>query len=154
MFDLGWTELLLVAVVAIVVVGPKDLPKMLRTFGRTIGQLKRMASDFQGQFSDALREAEKQADIGDVKNTLSDVSTFDPLSDVKSEIAETENSINDGLKADASNNEVADEDWTASLEAPDLEEGTSAAESPEGTGDTVSETAVKADEKIASEAKS
>lgn len=77
MFDIGWTELLVVAVVAIMVVGPKDLPKMLRTVGKTIGNLKRMASDFQGQFDDALKEVE----LDEVKNLAK--GKFDPLEDVK-----------------------------------------------------------------------
>ena len=58
MFDIGWTELIVVAIVAILVVGPKDLPGMLRGFGKTMGNLRRMARDFQRQFDDALKEAE------------------------------------------------------------------------------------------------
>jgi sec-independent protein translocase protein TatB len=58
MFDIGWSELLVVAIVAIVVVGPKDLPDMLRNLGRGLRAMRRMAGDFQGQFNEALREAE------------------------------------------------------------------------------------------------
>jgi sec-independent protein translocase protein TatB len=58
MFDIGWSELLVIAVVAIIVVGPKDLPRMMRTFGFYAGKLRRMAADFQRQFDDAMREAE------------------------------------------------------------------------------------------------
>lgn len=58
MFDVGWSELVLIGVVALVVIGPRDLPGALRTLGRLVGQVKRMASDFQGQFNEALREAE------------------------------------------------------------------------------------------------
>jgi len=58
MFDIGWSELLVIAVVAIIVVGPKDLPRMMRTFGSYAGKLRRMAADFQRQFDDAMREAE------------------------------------------------------------------------------------------------
>ena len=58
MFDIGWSELLVIAVVAIIVVGPKDLPRMMRTFGSYAGKLRRMAGDFQRQFEDAMREAE------------------------------------------------------------------------------------------------
>jgi sec-independent protein translocase protein TatB len=58
MFDIGWSELLVIAVVAIIVVGPKDLPRMMRTFGAYAGKLRRMAGDFQRQFEDAMREAE------------------------------------------------------------------------------------------------
>ena len=58
MFDIGWSELLVIAVVAIVVVGPKDLPKLMRGFGTYAGKLRRAASDFQRQFEDAMRESE------------------------------------------------------------------------------------------------
>jgi sec-independent protein translocase protein TatB len=58
MFDIGWSELLVIAVVAIVVVGPKQLPGMMRTFGHYAGRLRRMAAEFQRQFDEAMREAE------------------------------------------------------------------------------------------------
>ena len=56
--NFAWSEMLVIAIVAILVVGPKDLPGMLRSVGKTIGSLKRMAGDFQRQMSDALDEAE------------------------------------------------------------------------------------------------
>ncbi len=58
MFDIGWSELLVIAVVAIIVVGPKDLPRLMRTFGHYAGKLRRMAAEFQLQFEEAMREAE------------------------------------------------------------------------------------------------
>jgi sec-independent protein translocase protein TatB len=58
MFDIGWSELLVVAAVALVVVGPRELPGMLRTIGRMMAGVRRMASDFQSQFNEAMREAE------------------------------------------------------------------------------------------------
>ena len=58
MFDIGWQEILVIAIVLIVVVGPKDLPRMLRTFGRTTAKMRSMAGDFRRQFDDALKEAE------------------------------------------------------------------------------------------------
>ena len=66
MFDIGWTEMLVIAIVMIVVVGPKDLPKMLRTFGKTTAKLRAMAGDFQKQFNEALKEAE----LDDVKKSV------------------------------------------------------------------------------------
>ncbi len=66
MFDIGWSELLLIAVIAVVVVGPKDLPRMLRTVGKTVGKMRRMANDFQRQFNDALKEAE----IDEIKKSV------------------------------------------------------------------------------------
>lgn len=79
MFDIGWSELMVVAVILVVVVGPKDLPRMLRTFGRTSKQLRSMAGDFRRQFDDALREAE----LDEVKDAVSKVRDLDPTKDVR-----------------------------------------------------------------------
>lgn len=71
--------MLVIAVVMILVVGPKDLPGMLRTIGKTVGNLRRMAGDFQRQFSDALKEA----DIDEIKNSLTkSTSIGNPLADI------------------------------------------------------------------------
>jgi sec-independent protein translocase protein TatB len=86
MFNLGWSEILMIAVVAIIVVGPKDLPRMLRTLGKTMGQLRRTANDFKRQFDDALKEAEQQADFDDTRKSLEDLGKIDPLADVKKEL--------------------------------------------------------------------
>ena len=58
MFGIGWTELLIIAIVAMVVVGPKDLPRLMRTFGHYAGKLRRMANEFKQQVDEAMREAE------------------------------------------------------------------------------------------------
>ena len=58
MLDIGWSELLVVAVVAVVVVGPKDLPKLMRTLGFYAGKVRRTAADFQRQFKEAMSESE------------------------------------------------------------------------------------------------
>ncbi len=60
MLDIGWSELLVVAIVAIVVVGPKDLPKLMRTFGFYAGKVRRTAADFQRQFHEAMAESEAE----------------------------------------------------------------------------------------------
>lgn len=57
MFDIGWSELLLIAIVALIVVGPKDLPGMFRTLGRFSGKMRAMARDFQRAMNEAAREA-------------------------------------------------------------------------------------------------
>ncbi|MTH97252.1 Sec-independent protein translocase protein TatB [Roseibium sp. RKSG952] len=88
MFDIGWTELLVVACIAIIVVGPKDLPKMLRSLGQTIGQMRRMSREFQSTLNEALREAEKQADIADMKKQVEEAGNFNPLGDLKKSIEE------------------------------------------------------------------
>jgi sec-independent protein translocase protein TatB len=58
MFDIGWSELLVIGIVAIVVVGPKELPRVLRTFGQYAGKLKRTAAEFRRQFDEAMVESE------------------------------------------------------------------------------------------------
>jgi sec-independent protein translocase protein TatB len=58
MFDIGWSELVVIGVVALIVIGPKELPSVLRNIGQVMSKLRSMASEFQGQFQEALREAE------------------------------------------------------------------------------------------------
>jgi sec-independent protein translocase protein TatB len=82
MFEIGWTEMLVIAVVMIVVVGPKDLPKMLRTFGKTVGKLRAMAGDFQKQFNDALKEAE----LDDIKKSVDSLRSLDPAAQIRKQL--------------------------------------------------------------------
>src|ERR1700733_13594507 len=70
MFDLDASKLIVVGIVALAVIPPKDLPRVLRTVGQYVGKMRRMASEFQGQFMDAMREAEKAADLESVKKEL------------------------------------------------------------------------------------
>lgn len=79
MLDIGWPELLVVAIVLVVVVGPKDLPRMLRTFGQTTRKLRSMANDFRRQFDEALREAE----LDDVKNLANEARKLDPTAEIR-----------------------------------------------------------------------
>lgn len=74
MFDIGWSELLLTGIVALIVIGPKELPSVLRGIGASVGKLRRMAGEFQSQFNEALREAELDGlknDIASIKDTAS-----------------------------------------------------------------------------------
>ncbi|MBD8689042.1 MULTISPECIES: Sec-independent protein translocase protein TatB [unclassified Rhizobium] len=79
MLDIGWSELLVIAVVLIVVVGPKDLPPMIRAFGKTMAGLRKMAGDFRSQFDEALKEA----DMDDVRQTISDVRNLNPTNSIR-----------------------------------------------------------------------
>jgi sec-independent protein translocase protein TatB len=82
MFDVNWSELVLIGVVALIVIGPKELPAVLRAIGQWTTKIRRMAGEFQSQFQEAMREAEmadlkKQVDeLGDAAKGISD---FDPL---------------------------------------------------------------------------
>jgi len=69
MFDIGWSEFLVIAVVALIAIGPKELPGVLRTIGQWMGKARRMAAEFQGQFQEAMREAE----MADLKKSFDEV---------------------------------------------------------------------------------
>jgi sec-independent protein translocase protein TatB len=93
MFDIGWGELIVIGVIALIVIGPKELPTVLRTAGRFVNKMRRMASEFQDQFQEALREAElqeirKQAE--DLSSTLhqsvGDLARVDPLADAQKHV--------------------------------------------------------------------
>ncbi len=95
--------MLVIAVVVILVVGPRDLPGMLRTIGKTVGNLRRMAGDFQRQFSDALKEA----DIDEVKKELANSASIgNPLSDINKSADELMNSLNLDDDVDLASGEV------------------------------------------------
>src|SRR5215470_15289341 len=69
MFDIGWSELVVIGVVALIAIGPKELPGVLRMVGQWLGKARRMAAEFQGQFQEALREAE----MADLKKSFDEV---------------------------------------------------------------------------------
>ena len=69
MFDIGWSEIAVIAVVALVAIGPKELPGVLRMVGQWMGKARKMASEFQGQFQEAMREAE----MADLKKSFDEV---------------------------------------------------------------------------------
>jgi sec-independent protein translocase protein TatB len=123
MFNFGWGELLLIGIVALIAIGPKELPTVLRTVGQALGKVRRMANEFQGQFQEALREADiadlkKQADdlTSSFKEQVTDISDFDPMADTQKEI---ENSLD--FDAPAKTSDSAGETPPAQLAAPALE---------------------------------
>src|SRR3954453_24178592 len=69
MFDIGWSELVLIGVVALIAIGPKELPGVLRMVGQWMGKARKMAAEFQGQFKEAMREAE----MADLKKSFDEV---------------------------------------------------------------------------------
>ncbi len=86
MFDLDVGKMLIVGIVALAVIPPKDLPRVMRTVGQTVGKMRRMAAEFQGQFMDAIREVEREADLESVKKEFAAISeqakvdaSFDPV---------------------------------------------------------------------------
>ena len=86
MFDISWTEFLLIAVVALIVIGPKELPAVMRTLGQWTRKVRSMAADFQNQFQEAMREAEMADLKKQVDDMAHDVTQFDPLKGVRDDI--------------------------------------------------------------------
>ncbi len=95
MFDIGWTEILIIAVVAIIIVGPKDLPRMLRTLGRYAGQLRRTAGEFRSQFDDVIRESE----LDELRSTLQDGSDLNPINQIKDAVTESIAPLKEGAES-------------------------------------------------------
>ena len=71
MFDISWGKLVIIGVVALLVIGPKELPAVLRQLGQWMTKIRRMAAEFQGQFNEAMREAE----MADLKKTFDETTS-------------------------------------------------------------------------------
>lgn len=98
MLDIGWWELMVIGMVALVVVGPKELPGLLRTIGRYVGMAKRQADEFRNQFNEALRESE----FNDLRNEMTEIksgvtSSFD---DADKAMRDTKPKSDDDLEDD------------------------------------------------------
>ena len=87
MFDLGWTELMLIGIVALIVVGPKDLPGMFRAVGKFVGKAKGMAREF----SQAMNDAADDAGVSDVSKTLKQATN--PLGSAMDEVKKSTESF-------------------------------------------------------------
>lgn len=111
MLDIGWSELLIIGIVALVVVGPKDLPKLLRVVGQMLAKVRRMASEFQGQVNEAIREAE----LDDVKKSVEDLKSYNPATMIRNEI---DNAL---APVTAASQEVTNE--MTRLDAPPIDRG-------------------------------
>ncbi len=85
MFDIGWQELFIVAVLALLVIGPKDLPRALRTMGKWVRRARTLAREFQGGLDDVMREA----DLDDVKNQMVSASGLDIGKEIETTIDPT-----------------------------------------------------------------
>ena len=89
MFDIGWGELVVIGVVALIAIGPKELPGVLRATGQWMGKVRRMANEFQDQFREAMREAEMddlKKKVDEMTSTAGDFTNFDPLGLVRKDI--------------------------------------------------------------------
>jgi sec-independent protein translocase protein TatB len=93
MFDIGWSELVVIAVVALIAIGPKELPGVLRMVGQWMGKARKMAAEFQGQFQEAMREAE----MADLKKSFDEVKDIATGNNVMTSL---QKDVNDALAID------------------------------------------------------
>lgn len=120
MFEVGWSELLVIAVVLIVVVGPKDLPPMLRAFGKMTSRARKVAGEFRAQFDEALREAE----LDDVKQTIADAQKLNPvhsLREAMNPLRQMGNDIKADLQRSSSSSTPAVESSDPSMGLPEMQ---------------------------------
>src|ERR1700754_3792010 len=125
MFDIGWSELVLIGVVALIAIGPKELPGVLRTVGQWMGKARKMAAEFQGQFQEAMREAE----MADLKKS------FDEVREAASGLTSTGSGLMTSLQKDVTESLRIDDidkpaETTATTEPP-VTPTTPAAPTPE-----------------------
>ena len=119
MFDLGWSELLLLMVLAIIFVGPKDLPKMMRTVGQAVAKVRAMAREFQSSFDELARETELEElrkEVASLKNHATK-----PLRSLQDEISKPVNIGGGGAGADAT--AKAEEERKRLLDTSGVSEG-------------------------------
>ena len=110
--------MLVVAIVAILFVGPRELPGMLRSIGKSVKSLRKMAGDFQRQFDDALREAE----LDSVKDTLNDVKKLNPTSAIKDKLNPLKSEIDDVKKSVEKATELDPSTLFDESKAPEVDE--------------------------------
>ncbi|OAF15014.1 Sec-independent protein translocase protein TatB [Bradyrhizobium neotropicale] len=97
MFDIGWSELVLIGVVALVAIGPKELPGVLRMVGQWMGKARKMAAEFQGQFQEAMREAE----MADLKKSFDEVKEAASGFTGNNLMTSLQKDVSDALRVDA-----------------------------------------------------
>lgn len=154
MFDIGWTELAVIALIALVVIGPKDLPKAMRTVGQYARKLRGMAREFQSGLDELAREAElddaKKAiqSISNPKKTFSDA--IDPTGEVAKEMRDLDKDARDKLKevnqADAKGGDEPEKAKAKVVDAPTQQAPGNSVKPPQSTAKADPETP-KSDEK-------
>jgi sec-independent protein translocase protein TatB len=107
MFDISWTEFLLIGIVALIVIGPKELPAVMRSLGQWTRKIRSLAADFQNQFHEAMREAEMADLKKQVDDVASDIKNYDPLKDVRSDVEAIGKDLYESVK---SSDQAADKD--------------------------------------------
>ena len=145
MFDLGWSELAVVALVALIIVGPRELPEVLRTVGKWLRKARSMAREFQASVDDMVREAEldearktmeaaRHLDVGkEIENSI------DPTGSVKAEVAELDAATRRAVKGEDEVPPEFREDLEFREEEAQSAAAATTAEDADGKGATVIE---------------
>jgi sec-independent protein translocase protein TatB len=133
MFDVSWSEILIIGMVALLVVGPKELPALLRTIGKYVGVIKKQAAEFRAQFDEAMRDAEIEQLRKDVESIKSDTETalHEASRSVETEISDAKREFDRAGEAAA-----LDKPELAADEVPGLPAG---APAPAGNGSAAKE---------------
>lgn len=84
-FDFSWSEIFVVVIVAVIVIGPKELPKALRALGQIVGKLRRTAEEFRRHFDETMREAGAE----DLQREIHELRHNNPISEVRNTIENT-----------------------------------------------------------------
>ena len=96
MFGLGMTEMIVIGVIALLVVGPKDLPRLFKGIAGFMRQIRKLTREFQGVVNDMIRES----DLDDLRKEAQDLrSSIDPTQDLRDAMRETEDEINEASNA-------------------------------------------------------
>jgi sec-independent protein translocase protein TatB len=114
MFDIGWSELVVIAVVALIAIGPKELPGVLRMVGQWMGKARKMAAEFQGQFQEAMREAE----MADLKKTFDEVKDSATGFASNNVMTSLQKDVSDSLRIDDINKPETDAQVASAIGAP------------------------------------
>ncbi|MEQ9554667.1 MAG: Sec-independent protein translocase protein TatB [Rhodospirillales bacterium] len=140
MFDIGWQELFIVAILAIIVIGPKDLPRAVRTVMRAIRKLRSMAGEFQSGLDEVAREAE----LDDIRREANKIAHYDVTKEIKDNLdpdgeiekaADLDGAVRETM-TEAKTTSAADAPVTAAPPPPPSEPVTTAEPAPQPAADT------------------
>jgi sec-independent protein translocase protein TatB len=134
MFDISWSEFLLIGIVALVVIGPKELPAVMRTLGQWTRKVRSMAAEFQNQFQEAMREAEMADLKKSVDEMARDVADIDPLKGLREDIENVGSEMQRSLSATPEQTPAVPDATTAepALAAPPAAAEPNALPTPDG----------------------
>ncbi|HEV3158954.1 MAG TPA: Sec-independent protein translocase protein TatB [Xanthobacteraceae bacterium] len=123
MFDISWTEFLLIGIVALIVIGPKELPAVMRSLGQWTRKIRSLAADFQNQFHEAMREAEMadlKKQVDDMAQVAQDIKQYDPLKDVRADVEAIGKDLDESVKSPdkATNKDTAEATDSAATAPP------------------------------------